>query len=81
MNAQDVDGRTKQTLSLEEKRLMIVLVRHNTRVTICKVFVFVVVAKSSAKLSLLKGTLGNCCLTKGSGLMKHVTIDTIPVRV
>ena len=28
--------------------------------------------KSSAKPSLLKGTLGNRCVTKGSGLMRHV---------
>ena len=55
---------------------MIVLVRHNTHITICKVFIFVVVAKSSAKLSLLRATLGNCCLTKGSGLMNRLAPET-----
>ena len=37
--------------------------------------------KSSAKPSLLKGTLDNRCLRKGSGLMRHVASYSIAIHL
>ena len=82
MNVQDVDGRTKQMLSLEQKQhandcsCTLQYTYNNNNMQCVRLHRSVKSrpsAKSSATPSLLKGTLGNCCLTKGSGLMRHVT--------